>query len=46
MPAADFNARRIPEGVSADQALMLTDNLPTAYMACLNADVVRARPWW
>ncbi len=39
VPAADFNARRIPEGVSADQALMLTDNLPTAYMACLNADV-------
>ena len=39
VPAADFNARRIPDGVSADQALMLTDNLPTAYMACLNADV-------
>jgi 2-desacetyl-2-hydroxyethyl bacteriochlorophyllide A dehydrogenase len=31
VPAADFNAAPIPEGVTADQALMLTDNLPTAW---------------
>src|SRR5580658_2209257 len=31
VPAADFNAAAIPEGLSEDQALMLTDNLPTAW---------------
>jgi 2-desacetyl-2-hydroxyethyl bacteriochlorophyllide A dehydrogenase len=31
VPAADFNAAPIPEGLTADQALMLTDNLPTAW---------------
>lgn len=30
-PAADFNVRKIPDGLSEDQALMLTDNLPTAW---------------
>lgn len=30
-PAADFNVRAIPEGLTEDQALMLTDNLPTAW---------------
>jgi threonine dehydrogenase-like Zn-dependent dehydrogenase len=39
VPAADFNTAPIPEGLSGEQALMLTDNLPTAYMGCLNADV-------
>jgi threonine dehydrogenase-like Zn-dependent dehydrogenase len=39
VPAADFNAARIPEGISADQALMLTDNLPTAWYGARNADV-------
>ncbi len=39
VPAADFNAWRIPEGVSEDQALMLTDSLPTAYLGCINADI-------
>jgi 2-desacetyl-2-hydroxyethyl bacteriochlorophyllide A dehydrogenase len=31
VPAADFNAAPIPDGLTADQALMLTDNLPTAW---------------
>jgi 2-desacetyl-2-hydroxyethyl bacteriochlorophyllide A dehydrogenase len=31
VPAADFNAAPMPEGLSDDQALMLTDNLPTAW---------------
>lgn len=39
VPAADFNAAPIPDGVSPEQALMLTDNLPTAYMGVRNADV-------
>ncbi|MFO1014699.1 MAG: alcohol dehydrogenase family protein [Caulobacteraceae bacterium] len=30
-PAADFNVQAIPEGLTEDQALMLTDNLPTAW---------------
>ena len=39
VPMADFNAGPIPEGISSDQALMLTDNLPTAYYGCLNAEI-------
>ncbi len=39
VPAADFNAFKIPEGISDDQALMLTDSLPTAYLGCVNADI-------
>jgi threonine dehydrogenase-like Zn-dependent dehydrogenase len=39
VPYGDFNAALIPEGLSADQALMLTDNLPTAYYGCLNAEI-------
>lgn len=39
IPAADFNARRIPDGVSVEQALMLTDALPTAWLGCRNADI-------
>ena len=39
VPAADFNAAPVPAGVTTEQALMLTDNLPTAYMGCLNADI-------
>src|SRR5580658_8170380 len=34
VPAGDFNAAPIPDGISADQALMLTDNLPTAWFGC------------
>jgi 2-desacetyl-2-hydroxyethyl bacteriochlorophyllide A dehydrogenase len=39
VPAADFNAAPIPEGLTADQALMLTDNLPTAWFGLRNAEV-------
>jgi len=39
VPAADFNAAPIPDGLSADQALMLTDNLPTAWFGLRNAEV-------
>ncbi len=31
VPAADFNTAAMPEGLTPDQALMLTDNLPTAW---------------
>ncbi|MGI4813881.1 MAG: alcohol dehydrogenase catalytic domain-containing protein [Janthinobacterium lividum] len=39
VPAADFNALRIPEGITDDQALILTDSLPTAYLGCTNAEI-------
>lgn len=39
VPAADFNAIAIPEGISDDQAVLLTDNLPTAYGACRDAEI-------
>ena len=39
VPSADDNLSRIPDGISRDQALLLTDNLPTAYMGCKNADI-------
>lgn len=39
VPMADFNAHHIPEGISTDQALMLTDNLPTAWFGCVNANI-------
>lgn len=39
VPAGDFNAAPIPEGLTPEQALMLTDNLPTAYFGCTNADI-------
>lgn len=39
VPMADFNASLIPEGISTDQALMLTDNLPTAWFGCVNANI-------
>lgn len=39
VPHADHNAAVIPEGLTADQALMLTDNLPTAYLGAKNADI-------
>jgi 2-desacetyl-2-hydroxyethyl bacteriochlorophyllide A dehydrogenase len=38
-PFADFNVAPIPEGLTADQALMLTDNLPTAWYGLRNAEV-------
>ena len=39
VPHADQNAARIPEGLTSDQALLLTDNLPTAYLGATNADI-------
>ncbi|MEC3947668.1 alcohol dehydrogenase catalytic domain-containing protein [Sphingobium sp. HWE2-09] len=39
VPHADFNAAKIPEGISDDQAILLTDNLVTAYGACVGADI-------
>jgi len=39
VPAADFNAARIPDGITADQALMLTDAMATAWFGVRNADI-------
>lgn len=39
VPAADFNAAVIPEGIAADQALMMTDALATAWFGARNADI-------
>lgn len=39
VPNADANALPIPDAITDDQALMLTDNLPTAWMGCVNADI-------
>ncbi len=40
VPAADANAVAIPEGISAEQALMMTDALATAWFGARNADIV------
>ena len=39
VPAADMNAIKIPDGVSTDQALMMTDALSTAWFGARNADI-------
>jgi threonine dehydrogenase-like Zn-dependent dehydrogenase len=39
VPAGDFNAVPIPDGVTTEQALMLTDSLATAWFGCRLADV-------
>jgi 2-desacetyl-2-hydroxyethyl bacteriochlorophyllide A dehydrogenase len=39
VPAADANAVAIPEGVSEDQALMMTDALATAWFGARQADI-------
>lgn len=39
VPAGDFNAAVIPDGLTADQALMLTDNLPTAWFGLKGAAI-------
>ena len=39
VPAADMNAWKIPEGISAEQALMLTDAMSTAWFGARNADI-------
>jgi len=39
VPAADFLLLKIPEGISTEQALLLTDNLPTGWAAAQRADI-------
>jgi 2-desacetyl-2-hydroxyethyl bacteriochlorophyllide A dehydrogenase len=39
VPNADITLAHIPEGVSEDQALLLTDNLPTAWFGLRGADI-------
>ena len=39
VPAADINALRIPDGISEDQALLMTDALATAWYGARNADI-------
>ena len=43
VPAADFNATVIPEGITQDQALMMTDSLATAWFGCRNADIASGK---
>ena len=40
VPAADMNAVPIPDGISEDQALMLTDAMATAWFGARQADIV------
>lgn len=40
VPAADMNAVKIPEGITAEQALMMTDAMATAWFGARNADIV------
>ena len=39
VPFANFGPEKIPEGISDDDALMLTDALPTGYQAAQMADI-------
>ena len=39
VPAADMNAVPVPEGVTMEQALMMTDALATAWFGARNADI-------
>lgn len=39
VPAADMNAVRIPEGITQEQALMMTDAMATAWFGARNADI-------
>ncbi|UPT64884.1 MAG: alcohol dehydrogenase catalytic domain-containing protein [Hyphomonadaceae bacterium JAD_PAG50586_4] len=40
VPVADMHAIKVPEGVTSDQALMLTDAMATAWYGVKNADVL------
>lgn len=40
VPAADMNAVKIPDGITPDQALMMTDAMATAWFGARNADIV------
>jgi 2-desacetyl-2-hydroxyethyl bacteriochlorophyllide A dehydrogenase len=44
VPAADFNAHLLPEGLTEDQALLLTDQLATAWFGCRQADIAPGNP--
>ena len=39
VPAADSSVVKIPEGISDEQAVLLTDILPTGYLAAQRADI-------
>lgn len=39
VPAADFQLLKTPEGISTEQALLLTDNLATGWAAARRADI-------
>ncbi|BBX61613.1 putative zinc-binding alcohol dehydrogenase [Mycobacterium saskatchewanense] len=39
VPAADFQLLKIPEGISTEQALLLTDNLATGWAGAQRADI-------
>ncbi|GAB7144091.1 alcohol dehydrogenase catalytic domain-containing protein [Mycobacterium riyadhense] len=39
VPAADFQVLKIPEGISTEHALLLTDNLATGWAAAQRADI-------
>jgi len=39
VPAADSSVVKIPEGISTEQAVLLTDILPTGYLGALRADI-------
>ncbi|MFI2839655.1 alcohol dehydrogenase catalytic domain-containing protein [Mycolicibacterium sp. PDY-3] len=39
VPAAEFQLLKMPEGISTEQALLLTDNLATGWAAALRADI-------
>lgn len=39
VPAADMNAVPVPDGISMEQALMMTDALATAWFGARNADI-------
>lgn len=39
VPAADFQLLKIPDGITGEQALLLTDNLATGWAAAQRADI-------
>lgn len=39
VPAADASVVKIPEGITDEQAVLLTDILPTGYLGALRADI-------
>lgn len=43
VPFGDFNAIAVPEGVTEDQALLMTDALATAWFGCRNAEIAAGK---